>query len=375
MRIDDTLQENVIQAQKAYLNELTVTRTLDARTCNIDSLSTPTTLNVEDLTATNMTASRARSVSGTSQSLNVNRLTCSQGATINGVLQTASIDTDSLYVNNLIGVPEITANNLVVDTLSTANIGVGTLNTNTFIGQTVQANFISAAAPKEAGFKTGGQARRLQINNASNPDYDLAISRPTHGTDIFLVEPSATPTVDRMKFCADNASSTRTTNVLGYNLNINSIDDGPYFGGIEPVLSLCASASRTMRFQQDGAIAIYSSPNTMLWSTNTQISDATTKINIAPVDRPIERLRGMPGVYFNYDTEKDPDLPTGLFAGVIAQRALEMLPEAVTNKNGACYLGVNLEKLVPVLVESVKELRARNKLIASKIKYLEGLSK
>ena len=56
---------------------------------------------------------------------------------------------------------------------------------------------------------------------------------------------------------------------------------------------------------------------------------------------------------WNADSGKE-----GNDVGVIAQEVLEVLPEAVTSRpNG--YLAVDYHKIVPLLIEAIKELSAK----------------
>ena len=91
------------------------------------------------------------------------------------------------------------------------------------------------------------------------------------------------------------------------------------------------------------------------------VSDIRLKDEISPITKALEKVKSISGfTYKHNETAKvDCDLDTGdkRFAGVSAQEIQEVLPEAVkpapTNNE---YLTVQYEKLVPLLIEAIKEL-------------------
>ena len=81
-------------------------------------------------------------------------------------------------------------------------------------------------------------------------------------------------------------------------------------------------------------------------------SDRNLKDNIEPIENPLEKMDKIGGYTFvwndNQSTYKGKDV------GVVAQEIQSVLPEIVaTRANG--YLGVKYEKIVPLLIESIKE--------------------
>ncbi len=86
-------------------------------------------------------------------------------------------------------------------------------------------------------------------------------------------------------------------------------------------------------------------------------SDRRLKNNITPITSPLEKLMQISGVNFEWD-ETLQDLHKGTDVGVIAQEIETVLPEAVTTRvNG--YKAVNYEKVIPLLVEAIKELQEK----------------
>lgn len=85
-------------------------------------------------------------------------------------------------------------------------------------------------------------------------------------------------------------------------------------------------------------------------------SDTRLKKDIKPIEDSLIKLLSISGVNYKWDpkfnlihgyNDKDD-------VGVIAQEVLEILPEAVRlNKNG--YYSVRYERLIPLLIEAIKE--------------------
>jgi len=81
-------------------------------------------------------------------------------------------------------------------------------------------------------------------------------------------------------------------------------------------------------------------------------SDQRFKDNISPIEDPLAKVLSISGNTYDWNKESGKE---GHDVGVIAQEVLEVLPEAViTRDNG--YLAVDYQRIVPLLVEAIKEL-------------------
>ena len=99
-------------------------------------------------------------------------------------------------------------------------------------------------------------------------------------------------------------------------------------------------------------------PNGDLRATNDVIafysSDKRLKDNIVRIENPLEKIKKIGGYEFDWnDKQKTYE---GHDVGVIAQEIQEVLPEVVTERDTG-YLAVKYEKIVPLLIESIKELK------------------
>jgi len=93
-------------------------------------------------------------------------------------------------------------------------------------------------------------------------------------------------------------------------------------------------------------------------------SDRRLKDNIIKIDSALDKINAIGGYTFEWNEESHKE--TGSKdVGVIAQEVEEIFPEIVqTRSNG--YKAVNYEKLVPLLIEAIKELSEKVKILENK---------
>lgn len=88
-------------------------------------------------------------------------------------------------------------------------------------------------------------------------------------------------------------------------------------------------------------------------------SDKALKKNITVIDSALTKIDKISGVRFTWDSEKQSTY-TGDDIGVLAQEIEEILPEAVTTREDG-YKAVKYEKIIPLLIQAIKELKALTK--------------
>ena len=86
-------------------------------------------------------------------------------------------------------------------------------------------------------------------------------------------------------------------------------------------------------------------------------SDIRFKENIELIDSAVEKLQKIHGYKFKW--KEDPELVKfhgfkGDDVGVIAQEVQSILPEIINTKDSG-YLGVRYEKIIPLLIQAIKE--------------------
>jgi hypothetical protein len=93
-------------------------------------------------------------------------------------------------------------------------------------------------------------------------------------------------------------------------------------------------------------------------------SDQRLKSNITQIDNSLAKILSISGNTYTWNEKSG---KKGNDVGVIAQEILEVLPEAVTTRDNG-YLAVDYHKIVPLLVEAIKELSAKVENLEIKLK-------
>lgn len=96
-------------------------------------------------------------------------------------------------------------------------------------------------------------------------------------------------------------------------------------------------------------------------------SDERLKDNIEVIQGSLDKIGEIRGVEFDWN-DKSPGWAQerGHDVGVIAQEVQKIIPEIVIErKNG--YLGVDYKRIVPLLIESIKELKQEVEILKKKV--------
>ena len=93
-------------------------------------------------------------------------------------------------------------------------------------------------------------------------------------------------------------------------------------------------------------------------------SDERLKENIYAIDNPLNKLKQIQGVYFNWIGKEDREV------GFIAQQVQRVLPEVVVEDKKS-YLSVDYSKVVPLLVGAIQEQNDLIKGLQYRINKLE----
>jgi hypothetical protein len=93
-------------------------------------------------------------------------------------------------------------------------------------------------------------------------------------------------------------------------------------------------------------------------------SDSRLKNNLKIIENPLEKINKMNGYSFEWNTNQD--LHYGNDYGIVAQEVEKILPEIVTTRDNG-YKAVKYEKLIPLLIEAIKQLDREVKELKSKL--------
>jgi hypothetical protein len=200
------------------------------------------------------------------------------------------------------------------------------------------------------------------------------IASPLNGDDIFSVEgwawhgsgPNYPKLGGGMKFVKDDNWGTASTRA--------------------PMRTEFYNANSTTTTQT--TLIIYPSGNASLTGTLTQsASDIRLKTNVNKIENALEKINSLEGFTFNWNNISPlyDENATTKEVGVSAQATMEVLPEVVslapfdvssvdgkTSKSGQNYLTVKYEKLVPLLIEGIKEQQTIIDNLKIRIEQLEN---
>jgi hypothetical protein len=110
--------------------------------------------------------------------------------------------------------------------------------------------------------------------------------------------------------------------------------------------------------------ALYCGSDITAWYS----SDSRLKDNVKPIEGALDKISKIGGYEFDWNAtakEQFPDRETHDI-GVIAQEIQAVQPEVVVERDNG-YLAVNYEKLVPLLIQGIKELQEEVKALRAKI--------
>jgi hypothetical protein len=147
--------------------------------------------------------------------------------------------------------------------------------------------------------------------------------------------------------------------------NADTVTNGVYTVGNQTINGIKTFANNTASTNRStgsvvivGGLGVSGDINAGGEITAFATSDARFKTNIENIPNALSKIEKLNGVTFNWNDlakeveSKDTEVKE---AGVIAQEVNEVLPEVVTvRENG--YMAVRYEKLVPLLIEAIKEL-------------------
>lgn len=107
-------------------------------------------------------------------------------------------------------------------------------------------------------------------------------------------------------------------------------------------------------------------------------SDLRFKTNVRSITSPLEKVKSLRGVYFNWDQKSFPnkDFSDKTELGFIAQEVEKVLPEVVSKDNSPEeYRSVKYDKVVALLVEAIKEQQKQIDSLKSQVKKLNRKKK
>ena len=149
-------------------------------------------------------------------------------------------------------------------------------------------------------------------------------------------------------------SGSNQSNITSINQNLGTTSTGVQFAS----LGIGTAPDATYELKIEGDVA--ASGDIVAYYT----SDKRLKDNIQPIENSLDKVNKLGGYTFDWNEELQ-KARKGHDIGVIAQEVQSVLPEVVIERENG-YLGVDYQKLVPVLIEAIKELTAKVELLEKK---------
>ena len=192
-----------------------------------------------------------------------------------------------------------------------------------------------------------GGANRIPYNSASNTtttSNNLQFNGSTLTVNGLTVSNTISGSIN------GNSASASTVNVAN--------SDGP--GGNFNLLMTNNGVSATASVYRD--TGLYYNAGTNALTVNGDItalaSDMRLKTSLEQIEGAVAKVLKLSGFTYEFnETGRELNLPAGRHSGVSAQQVLEVLPEAVACRPIDDYLTVKYDKLVPLLIEAIKELK------------------
>ena len=110
-----------------------------------------------------------------------------------------------------------------------------------------------------------------------------------------------------------------------------------------------ANANVSMRLTGSGALNVRGD------ITAFALSDQRLKQDVEPITQALDKIRQLQGITFKWNMLAEDKNHDRRDVGLLAQQVQAVLPEVVTQRDSG-YLAIQYEKLVPLLVEAIKEL-------------------
>lgn len=278
--------------------------------------------------------------------------------------------------NLLIGTTTDNGSRLQVSGSATFSSSVKINQTASEIQQIINSNAATKASVTQ--YQVGNSSGWEVGMGSVNESYSYIFSYGTFGTS------TAKLTLTN----AGNMTLGGTTGSLRLGTNTSDFATLLYSGGATYLRNDWASTNAFLDLLANSVgFRVQGTGNATLTGTLTQgVSDKRFKKNIEIIPNALEKINLINGYTFEYDLENE-DLTyipkEGRDIGVIAQEIEQIIPEAVSlapidrnedneSKSGKNYLTVNYEKIIPLLIQSIKEQQAQIQELKAEIDELEN---
>lgn len=141
-----------------------------------------------------------------------------------------------------------------------------------------------------------------------------------------------------------------------YKLDVNGTGRFTQAVTMDSTLNVGSTLTVTGALNANGGLAVQGAITSTGDITAFFTSDARLKDNKVKIDSALDKLKKISGISFDWNEKSG---KSGKDYGVIAQEIESIMPEIVTTRDNG-YKAVYYEKLIPLLIEAVKELADKN---------------
>ena len=332
---------------KEHLNDSNITDTGTLITLGSNSVvsgtfyATGTTLvsGSSQVSYPNLSNIPAGIVSGSSQVISI--LTELNTFSASAKISITNIETFTSSANTRLGLLETSTGSLNTFT-SSANTRLGLLETSTGSLNTFTSSINTTIKDK---LNTDGVVSGSSQINVASTTGDIALGTRTSGNYVQTITGN---TSNGLTAAGSGLESADVTLTLAQSIKT---DANPQFNS----LGIGTAASTTAgEIRATGDITAFYS------------SDIRLKENIQPIQNALEKVESISGNTYDWKEGYDEiHSHKGNDVGVIAQEIEQILPQIVTNRDNG-FKAVQYEKIVPLLIEAIKELSAKIKVLENK---------
>ena len=279
-----------------------------------------------------------------------------------GSIDTAHISNDAI-IGSKIADDAIESEHYADTSIDTAHISNDAITSLKIADDAVGADQLASSAVVTASIVDDA----VTYTKIQNVAQDRILGRQSSGTGV--VEELNAANVRTMLNVEDGATGDQTASeiltLLGdqniYTTGVLGRDSGDYIGWIDNAqLDVYINGNNEFRFEADGDF--HADGDVIAYSTTTA-SDENLKKDITTVTDAVTKVEALKGVTFTWKKNDNTS------AGVIAQDVEKVLPQVVktvSNPSGDEYKAVNYGGLTSILIEAIKDLSARVKVLEAK---------
>ncbi len=265
------------------------------------------------------------------------------------------------------------SSDFVTSTNGTVALGLFSSGNASFY-QNVGIGTTGPQAKLDVGYWSYNSANRsLYVRNSAGSinsnSYDTMVIQQDDVTSLRIVERNVSGTDQVMALSIGDGVARIAVTAQPLQLMVNGSASGISYQGLSGTLAVNIATSgnvgirtTTVSYELDVAGNVRATADVIAYS------DARVKENVKTVEKALDKVNLLRGVTY---TRKDIDDKSEKI-GVIAQEVLPILPQVVQQDNEGQY-SVAYGNMAGLFIESIKELKAQNDTLQSRIQQLESL--